>query len=89
MSTSHQETVFDQLLDPIARCFTLDVARQVAGLHADPTLQARLDALAGKANEGELTEEERDEYEAYVEAIDVVSILQAKAREILRDNAAS
>ena len=29
------------------------------------------------------------EDEAYVEAIDVVSILQAKAREILRDNAAS
>ena len=89
MSTSHQDTVFDQMLDPLARCFTPDVARQVAALRADPTLQARLDALARKANEDELTEEERDEYQAYVEAIDLISILQAKARQILRDNAAS
>ena len=89
MPTSHQDTVFDQVLDPVTRCFTPDVARQVAALRADPELQARLNALASKANEGELTEEERDQYEAYVEAIDLVSILQAKARQILRDNAAT
>ena len=89
MSTSQQEAVFDQVLDPVARCFTPDVARQVAALRADPNLQARLDVLATKANEDELTEEERDEYEAYVEAIDLVSILQAKARQILRDTAVS
>ena len=58
-------------------------------MRADPTLQARLDALARKTNEDDLTEEERDEYQAYVEAIDLISILQAKARQILRDNAAS
>ena len=89
MSTSHADTVLDEVLDPVARCFTPDVARQVAALRANPQLQARLDGLARKANEDELTEEERDEYLAYVEAIDLVSILQAKARQILRENTAS
>ena len=89
MSTSHADTVLDEVLDPVARCFTPDVARQVAALRANPQLQARLDGLARKAIEDELTEEERDEYRAYVEAIDLVSILQAKARQILRDNTAS
>ena len=68
------------------RCFTPDVARQIAALRADPGLQARLDDLANKANEGELTQHDREQYEAYVEAIDLISILQAKARKILDDN---
>lgn len=85
---SQSNTVLDDVLDPVARCFTPDVARQVAALRADPKLQARLDALAKKANEDELTEEEREEYDAYVEAIDLVSILQAKARQILSDTTA-
>ena len=89
MSTAHENTVLDEVLEPVARCFTPDVARQIASLRAAPTLQARLDEFASKANEGELSEEERDQYEAYVEAIDLVSILQAKARKIIANNAAS
>ena len=89
MSTSHENTVLDEVLEPIARCFTPDVARQVAALRAAPTLQARLDELASKANEGELTGQEREQYEAYVEAIDVISILQTKARRMLANNANS
>lgn len=89
MSTNPQDTVLDEVLEPVARCFTPDVARQVAALRADPKLQARLDALARKANEGELTDDERDQYEAYVEAIDLISILQAKARKVPINNTAS
>ena len=89
MSTSHENTVLDEVLEPIARCFTPDVARQVAALRAAPTLQARLDELASKANEGELTGQEREQYEAYVEAIDVISILQTKARRMLANSANS
>ena len=89
MSTPYENLVLDEVLEPVARCFTPEVARQIAALRAASTLQVRLDELAGKANEGELTEEERAQYEAYVEAIDVISILQAKARKILADNAAS
>jgi hypothetical protein len=70
-------------LDPFAKCLTPDVARQFVELRADPETQARVDELAAKASEGRLSLEERIEYEGYVEAIDIVSILQAKARKVL------
>ena len=89
MSTSSENAALDEVLEPVARCFTPDVARQIAALQAAPAFQTRLDELANKANEGELTERERAQYEAYVEAIDVISILQAKARTILANNPAS
>ena len=40
----------------------------------------RIDELAAKANEGVMTEAEREEYAAYVEALDLVEILKAIAR---------
>ena len=89
MSTVHENTALDELLDPVARCFTPEVARQIASLQADPALESRLDELARKANEGELSEREHEQYEAYVEAIDVIAVLQSKARRILARDAAS
>lgn len=82
MSTLFQ-TPFDRLLDPVARCFTPEVARLLVELRPDPGTQSRIDELAAKANEGLLSDDEASEYEGYVEAIDVVSILQAKARKRL------
>jgi len=76
-------TPLDRLLDPFAKCLTPDVARRFVELRADPETQARIDELAAKANEGNLSPAERIEYEGYVEAIDVVSVLQAKARKLL------
>jgi len=61
----------------------IDVARQVADLRANASVQQRIDHLAHRAAEGELTEAERGEYETYVEAVDMVGILQAKARAVL------
>ena len=81
--TSTAATVLDKLLEPLARCFTVEVARQVADVRADSTTQARLDELADKAADGQLTADERDEYEAYVEALDVIGLIQAKARTVL------
>ncbi len=89
MSTAYEDTVLDEVLEPVARCFTPDVARQIVALRAAPTLQSRLDELASKANEGELTEQEREQYEAYIEAIDLIGILQAKARKILATSVGS
>jgi len=77
------------MLEPVARCFTTQVAEQITSLRADPEVQERIDALAEKANEGELTASEREEYEAYVEAMDFIAILQAKAHSILARQANS
>ncbi len=73
----------DRMLDPFTDCLTPDAARRVAAWRLDPQTEARIDALADKCTEGELTPEERDEYETYVRAGTLLSILQAKARGLL------
>ena len=50
-----------KLLEPLASCLTPEVAQQVVALRADPEVQARLDDLADKANEGRLSAEESQE----------------------------
>jgi hypothetical protein len=82
MSTRIRQSL-GALLDPVAECFTPEVARRLVGLRADPAMQARVDELAAKANEGRLTAEEHAEYDTYIEAADIIGILQAKARIVL------
>jgi len=72
--------IIDELLDPVSRCLTPDVARNIAGLRAAPDVQQKLDNFAEKSTEGTLTAEECAEYEACVRAINFISILQMKAR---------
>lgn len=74
----------DRLLEPFADCFSPEVAAKVADLRADEVTQDRIDYLAERSNEGLLTAEERDEYAGYLHAIDIVAVLQAKARSLLR-----
>ena len=78
-----ESAILDKMLEPVVRCFTPAVAKQIVELRADLLTRARIDELAAKCNEGELTEAEQREYGAYVEAIDLIGILQAKARVIL------
>ena len=74
----------DRLLEPLASCLSADVTAKVADLRADETVQNRIDYLAERSNEGLLTSEEREEYTGYLHAIDVIAVLQAKARSLLR-----
>src|SRR3954451_3835493 len=50
------------LLEPLSRCLDDESARRVADHQIDPTVQARIDALAERANEGTLSDNERPEY---------------------------
>ena len=59
------------------------MARRIADFRADAATQARVEELADKCCEGRLTPAERREYEASVRAINLISILQSKARIIL------
>jgi hypothetical protein len=72
-----------KILDPVAHCFTPEVAKRVVELRADPAVQARIDELAEKCNEGTITPEEMAEYDAYIQAMDVVAVLQKKARALI------
>jgi hypothetical protein len=77
-----------RFLDPVMSLLTPEVARRIVGFRADATTQARLDELAEKSNEGLLTAEERTEYEGYVRAIDLITVLQLKARSLLEKEGA-
>ena len=55
-----------KILDPVAQCFTPEVAKRVVELRADPAVQARIEELAEKCNEGIITPEEMAEYDAYI-----------------------
>ena len=75
--------VLSELLEPVGQMMPIDFARKLAALRASPEVQAKIDELADRSNEGQLTAEEEAEYLAYVDAIDVISILQAKARSVI------
>lgn len=87
MSQREFHSILDRLLEPVTRSFTPEVARQLVGLRLAPDIQDRIDLLAAKCNEGELSNEERAEYETYVRAIDLISLLQAHAHAVLARDA--
>jgi hypothetical protein len=76
-------TIFHRVLEPILRSLPPEAARQIAHAEADEQLQQRVGDLARKANEGELTDDEQREYQAYIDAGDVVATMQAVARKLL------
>jgi hypothetical protein len=76
-------SVLNRFLDRFTECLTPEVAQRVADLRPDAATQDRIDELREKANEGKLSEAERAEYEEFVESIDIVAILKAKARTFL------
>ncbi|MGA3076190.1 MAG: hypothetical protein ABSG56_21175 [Bryobacteraceae bacterium] len=55
-------------------------ARRILEFRIDPAVQARLDLLGEKANEGTLSGDERAEYEDAINAADDIAILKLKAR---------
>lgn len=89
MKHSESASVLDRLLDPITRCLTPESARALVELRADPAAQARIAELAGKCDDGQLSPEERREYETYVHVGSLIAILQAKARLLLRQQPAT
>jgi hypothetical protein len=73
-------TVLDDILEPVTNAFSRDVAQALVNITAGQAAQARMADLAEKCNEGRLTPAEQTEYESYVHAVDMISVLQAKAR---------
>jgi len=76
--------LLDQIIEAFAECLTPEASRKIIALRADAALQQRVDELAEKATNGELTDEERTEYDRYLAAFHFVTIMQAKARRLLK-----
>jgi hypothetical protein len=80
MSTA---SYLDRFLEPVTEAFTPEFARRLVDLRADDELQAEIEVLRQKANAGTLNSDEEAAYKDFVEAVDVISIIQSKARRFL------
>ena len=82
MATTSESLAFDRGIRPMLEIVLPGKADEVIGFQADPDLQARIEELARKSTEGELTEDERAEYAGYVRANTFVAILKRQAQQI-------
>jgi len=75
----------DRMLEPLAACFTPEVAQRIVDVRVDdPLTLQRLEKLRTKANDGTLGDTEKEEYEAFVEANDVLMLIKDQARSVLQ-----
>jgi len=83
MEPSSGATALEQLLRPLPRSLTAELASALINLRADSDIQTRYDELAEKRTEGSLTMAEQDELEGIVRANTLLGLLQAEARSVL------
>ena len=79
-------SILGRMLAPVSRSLNAAAARKLLDVKADAQTQKRVNTLARKCNEGELTPSERAEYEWLVTAGNVIAVLQAEARLRLAKN---
>lgn len=85
MAIGFDTAAFDRGTDPILAFFTVEQAKALVAYRGDESLQTRIEQLARKNTEGELTEQEQAEYEGYARANKFIAVLQAKARKLLSE----
>lgn len=79
-------SVWDRALEPFTRCLDAESARRLAEFRFDAAVETRVHELAERANWGLLSDEERREYEAFIELGNLISILQLKIKRQLHSN---
>ena len=85
MEMLESPAVLDRLVSPLGDCLTPESARRLIELKPDPLVQARVDDLAGRHTEGDLTAAERAEYGRLVNYATFMAILKSRARRMLAE----
>ena len=83
LENSADAVAFDRATDGLLGFFTPEQARSLIAYRGEAWLRGRIEELADKNTEGELTADERAEYEGYVRANRFVAILQGKLKKLL------
>jgi len=68
---------------PVLKMVLPERAQTIVDFQPDPALQDRIDELAHKSTEGELTADEQAEYAGYVRANKFIAILRRQAERSL------
>jgi hypothetical protein len=82
-----QEAILDEMLEPLVEALTPETARALSQIQPKPSVQARVNQLASKCNEGNLSAEERAEYEDYVRIGNLLALIKAKAKRVVAESA--
>ncbi|MCG8451097.1 MAG: hypothetical protein MI725_16130 [Pirellulales bacterium] len=77
--------LLERIFEPVGDVLTPTAAKRIVAWEIDDDTQHRIDYLADKSNNGTLTTDEAAEYDRYLSAFDIVAVLQAQARAILKD----
>jgi hypothetical protein len=85
MVSDSSTALLEELLDPVGRCLTPEAAERLVRLRASPGLDAHIQELGQKCNEGLLSAQEQVEYETVARFIKFIAVLQSKARALLND----
>ena len=73
------QAAFQRGITPLLHLLLSGRESLVLDVQPEPQMIARIETLASKSTEGELTEDEREEYEGYIRANKFVAILRRQA----------
>jgi hypothetical protein len=74
------QAAFHRGVHPLLDLLLPGKKKAVLAVEPDLALRERIEQLAARSTEGDLTPEERDEYDGYVRANKLVALLRSEAR---------
>lgn len=84
MNPTAESTAFNRAVSPVLRQVLPQQKVETAiSFDVDPNLRARIEELASKSTEGDLSDQERLEYQGYVRANKFIATLQRQVRRLL------
>lgn len=81
---SDPAAILEKIIEPEVGGFSQELADYVLSLRFPPPMQARCGVLSEKAQEGNLSEKEQSELDAYLSVNTILILLKSKARASLR-----
>jgi hypothetical protein len=81
------QAAFQRGVAPLLQLLLPGKEESVMGVMADPSLRSRIELLASKSTEDDLSDEEKAEYEGYVRANKFVAVLRREARRMKDERA--
>ena len=85
---SRESELVARVFGPENPCFTLEAARSILGLRFSDADTDRMNALAAKARQGLLSDDEQSQLDAYLFVGTMIDLMHSRARLSLKESAA-